>query len=331
MSGAALAAGYGADLVLGDPRRGHPVAGFGRSALALERLAYAPSRRRGAIYAVALVGLAGFAAELAARLCARAGLGDGAALAVTVWIALGGRSLAREAERIAAQAERGDLEGARRSLPALVGRDTDGLDGAEVCRATVESVAENTGDAVLGPLLWGAVAGPGGVAAYRAANTLDAMVGNRSERYRDFGWAAARIDDAMSWAPARFGAVLGALCAPVVGGSPAAAWSAVRRDAPAHPSPNAGRLEAAFAGALGLRLGGPLAYGGRIESRPTLGDGRAPEPEDVARAVRLSLAVGAVGAAICVGLRSLRGTPHRSFGIPGGPKSRKRRRGRLGR
>jgi adenosylcobinamide-phosphate synthase len=306
MSGAALAAGYGADLVLGDPHRGHPVAGFGRSAAALERVAYAPSRGRGAVYAVALVGLAAVAAELLARLSARAGLGGGGAMAVTVWVALGGRSLAREAERIGAQVERGDLEGARRSLPALVGRDTDGLGGTEICRATVESVAENTGDAVLGPLLWGAVAGPGGVAAYRAANTLDAMVGNRSERYRDFGWAAARLDDAMSWAPARFGAALGALCAPVAGGSPAAAWAAVGRDAPAHPSPNAGQLEAAFAGALGLRLGGPLAYGGRIESRPALGDGRAPGPEDVRRAVRLSLTVGAVGAAICVALRSAR-------------------------
>jgi adenosylcobinamide-phosphate synthase len=301
-----LVAGYGADLLFGDPHRGHPVAGFGRSAAALEQLAYAPSRLRGAVYAAALVTVAGLAAELLARLCRRAGLGGDAALAAVVWAGLGGRSLAAEAERVAAQLERGDLEAARRSLPALVGRDTEGLEETEICRATVESVAENTGDAVLGPLVWGALAGPAGAAAYRAANTLDAMVGNRSERYRDFGWAAARIDDAMSWLPARLGAALGVACAPLLGGSPAAAWIAVRRDASAHPSPNAGHLEAAFAGALGLRLGGPLSYGGRLESRPALGDGRAPRREDVRRAVRLSLAVGAVGAAVCAAASSLR-------------------------
>jgi adenosylcobinamide-phosphate synthase len=306
MSGAALAAGYGADILLGDPRRGHPVAGFGRSAAALERRAYAPSRRRGAAYAVGLVALAALAGEGLARLCARAGLGDDAALAVVVWAALGGRSLGREAEAIAAAVRRGDLDAARGALPALVGRDPEGLGETEICRATVESVAENTGDAVLGPLLWGALAGPGGAAAYRAANTLDAMVGNRSPRYREFGWAAARLDDAMSWLPARFGAALAAACAPLVGGSPAGALDATRRDAAAHPSPNAGQLEAAFAGALGLRLGGPLRYAGRLESRPWLGDGRAPGTADVVRAVRLSLAVGAAGAAVCVVLRSAR-------------------------
>jgi adenosylcobinamide-phosphate synthase len=306
MSGIALAAGYGADLLLGDPRRGHPVAGFGRSAAGLEHLAYAPSRRRGAAYAVALVGLAALAAESLSRLCARAGLGGDAALAVVVWAALGGRSLGREAEAIAEALRQGDLAAARGALPALVGRDPEGLDETEICQATIESVAENTGDAVLGPLLWGALAGPGGAAAYRAANTLDAMVGNRSPRYREFGWAAARIDDAMSWLPARFGAGLASACAPLAGGSPRGAWAVARRDAAAHPSPNAGCLEAAFAGALDLRLGGPLRYGGRLEPRPWLGDGRAPGTPDVRRAVRLSLAVGAAGAAVCVALRSAR-------------------------
>ena len=306
MSGVGLAIGYGADLVLGDPRRGHPVAGFGRSAAALERLVYAPSRRRGAAFAAALIALAALAAHSLARLCARAGLGEGAALSLLVWAALGGRSLAREAGRVAAAVERGDLASARRSLPALVGRDPEQLDGEAICRATVESVAENTGDAVLAPLFWAALAGPAGAAAYRAANTLDAMVGNRSERYRDFGWAAARLDDAMNWLPARLGAALVALCAPLAGGSPASSWAATRRDAAAQPSPSAGYLEAAFAGALGLRLGGPLRYDGRLESRPPLGDGSAPGSGDVGRAVRLSLAVGAAGAAACVALRSAR-------------------------
>jgi adenosylcobinamide-phosphate synthase len=291
MSGLALLSGWAADQVLGDPRRWHPVAGFGRLALALERPLYAPSRARGALYAGALVALAALGAEAAARVLPRR-----LVLAACTWAALGGRSLAREADAVAADVRNGDLGAARKALPALVGRDPDALDADGICRATVESVAENTADAVVGVLLWGAVAGPAGVAAYRAANTLDAMVGHRSERYADFGWAAARLDDALTWPVARAGAALAAVCAPVAGGSAGAAVRALRRDGAAHPSPNAGRMEAAFAGALGVRLGGPLAYAGRVEERPRLGDGRAPVPDDVTRAIRLSFAVGAAAA-----------------------------------
>ncbi len=306
MSGAALIGGYGGDLLLGDPRRRHPVAGFGRAALALEELTYAPSRCRGVVYAGTLVALAAFAAEIAARAAARAGVGRHLVLVVVTWAALGGRSLRSEAQGILAHLERGDLDAARGSLPALVGRDPAGFDEGQICRATVESVAENTSDAVLGPLVWGAVAGPAGVVAYRAANTLDAMVGHRSERYEEFGWGAARLDDLMSWAPARFGAALAGLCSPLLGGSPAATWAVVRRDGPAHPSPNAGRMEAAFAGALELRLGGPLRYAGRFEDRPPLGDGRQPRAADIRRAVRLSLAVGTLAAGLCATARGAR-------------------------
>jgi adenosylcobinamide-phosphate synthase len=291
MSGLALLSGWAADQVLGDPRRWHPVAGFGRLALALERTLYAPSRARGALYAGVLVALAALGAEAAARVLPRR-----LVLAACTWAALGGRSLAREADAVAADVRSGDLGAARKALPALVGRDPDALDADGICRATVESVAENTGDAVVGVLLWGAVAGPAGVVAYRAANTLDAMVGHRSERYADFGWAAARLDDALTWPVARAGAALAAACAPVAGGSAGAALRALRRDGAAHPSPNAGRMEAAFAGALGVRLGGPVAYAGRVEERPQLGDGRAPVPDDVTRAIRLSFAVGAAAA-----------------------------------
>jgi len=301
VSGAALIGGYAADLLVGDPRRWHPVAGFGRLALALERRAYAPTRRRGALYAGALVAATALAGELAARLAGRR-----VALALLTWASLGGRSLAREARALAAHVRHDDLAAARGALPALCGRDPAGLDAPQLCRAAVESVAENTGDAVVGALVWGALAGPAGVAAYRAANTLDAMVGHRDDRYADFGWAAARLDDALSWPAARAAAALTALCAPVAGGLPAATWRTVRHDGAAHPSPNAGRIEAAFAGALGLRLGGPLAYGGRAELRPPLGDGRPPGPQDVERAVRLSLAVGAAAAAACAALRAWR-------------------------
>jgi adenosylcobinamide-phosphate synthase len=197
--------------------------------------------------------------------------------------------------------EAGDLAGARRHVPVLVGRDPRPLDAAGLARAGVESLAENTADAVVGPLLWGALAGAGGAAGYRAANTLDAMVGHRSERFERFGWAAARLDDALTWPAARLAAGLTCLLAPAVGGRPAAAWRALRRDGGTHPSPNAGRLEAAFAGALGVRLGGPTVYDGRVEERPGLGDGPTPRAGDVRRAARLCGLVGAASALLLAG------------------------------
>lgn len=299
MSRLALIGGYAADLAIGDPARWHPVACFGRLAAGVERAAYRPTRRRGA---AVVAGLAGGSALLA-ELLARTRLGRGPVLLGLTWAALGGRSLIREGIRVADAVQAGELEAAREALPALVGRDPADLDEAGVCRAVVESIAENTGDAVVGALLWAAVAGPPGVAAYRAANTLDAMVGHRTQRYVRFGWAAARLDDLMSWPAARLGALLAVAGAPVVGGSPAAAWRVLRRDGAAHPSPNAGRLEAAFAGALGVRLGGPLSYSGRSELRPQLGDGRPPDPAAVRRAARLSLVVGMLAAALCAGAR----------------------------
>jgi adenosylcobinamide-phosphate synthase len=292
-AGAALLAGYSADLLLGDPARWHPVAGFGRAAGALERAIYAPTRARGAAYALVLVVLAAAAAEALARILPRT-----AVLALVTWAALGGRSLRREAGRVAASLERGDLDAARGTLRALCGRDAAALGEPELCRAAVESLAENTSDAVVGALLWGAIAGPAGAAAYRAANTLDAMVGHRSERYERFGEPAAKLDDAMNWPASRLAVALTAAAAPVVGGSPAAVIRTARRDGPAHPSPNAGPIEAAFAGALGVRLGGRLEYAGRAELRPPLGRGHAPSTHDIHRAARLSFAVGALAAAL---------------------------------
>jgi len=305
ISGAALLAGYAADAIVGDPARWHPVAGFGRAALALERVTYAPTRMRGAIVVAGLVAAPTLAGELLARAtrlgrpAACGGLSRGLVLAAFTWVARGGRSLRREALNVSELVARGELDLARGALRSLCGRDAAELDGAGLCRAAVESVAENTGDAVVGALLWGALAGPAGVLAYRAANTLDAMFGHRSERYLQFGWASARLDDTMSWPAARMTAALACLTAPLVGGSPRRAMTVARRDGAAHPSPNSGRAEAAFAGALDVSLGGPLAYDGNVESRPQLGDGRAPGIEDVQRAARLSLAVGVAAAALC--------------------------------
>lgn len=166
--------------------------------------------------------------------------------------------LGREARAVGAALAAGDVEAARERLPHLCGRDPQALDGPGIARAVVESVAENTSDAVVGALVWGALGGVPGLAAFRAVNTLDAMVGHRSPRHRRFGWASARLDD-LAGAP---GARLTAALAVVAGGDPRGALRAWRADAHRHPSPNAGPVEAAFAGALGVRLGGTLSYGG---------------------------------------------------------------------
>ncbi len=291
MTAAAIALGGGADLVFGDPRRGHPVAAFGRAAAALEGIAHRPTRRAGAAYAGVLVGTVVALAALLERRLPRTPI-----RAVALWTALGARSLMHEADAVADVVEAGDIAGARRRIPALVGRDPDALDAAGLCAAAIESVAENTVDAVVAPLLWTAVAGAPGVLGHRAVNTLDAMVGHRSPRYARFGTAAARADDVANWPAARLTAALTVL----LGDDRGAALHAWRRDAPAHPSPNAGRAEAAFAGALGVRLGGTLAYGGRVEHRPQLGAGREPGAEDVRRAVRLAWKVSAAAAAIAM-------------------------------
>jgi adenosylcobinamide-phosphate synthase len=308
VSGLPLLAGYGADRVAGDPRRWHPVAGFGRIAAGAERVAYAPSRARGAVVTGLLVGGAAVGAEALVRASARLTGGRAIATALLTWTALGGDSLRREALALAELVERDEIGQARRQLRSLCGRDAAGLDAAGLCRAVVESVAENTSDAVVGALAWGAAAGPAGVAAYRAANTLDAMFGHRNERYAAFGWASARLDDLMSWPAARLAAGLACSAAPLVGGRPETTWSVTRRDGDAHPSPNAGRIEAAFAGALGVRLGGPLAYGARAENRPYLGDGPRPVADDIRRAARLSDAVGCAAAVACAALGAARGT-----------------------
>ena len=298
---AGVAAGYLADLLFGDPRRGHPVAMFGGGAAALERLTYADSRRAGILHVAALLGALAVLGVTVER-AARRGPGSTAvATAAATFLALGGTSLSRTGHQMADLLAAGDVAGARRLLPSLCGRDPAALDSAGLARAALESIAENTSDAHVAPVLWAAVGGVPAVLVYRGANTLDAMIGNRSPRYLRFGWAAARFDDAANFVAARVTSVLVAVCAPLVGGSPAVAVRAWRRDAARHPTPNAGVVEAAFAGALGVRLGGPTQYAHELEIRPTLGDGQAPEVADLARAVRLSRIVQAA-VVVLVGL-----------------------------
>jgi adenosylcobinamide-phosphate synthase len=215
-----------------------------------------------------------------------------------VGVSVAGHELRRAAWSVRDALLIGDLAQARALLPALVGRDPSSLDESGVASAVVESLAENSVDAVVAPALWAFAAGAPGALAYRAVNTMDAMVGHRSDRYARFGTWSARADDAANYVPARVTAVLVGIArarhAPRV-------WQAVRDGAPLHPSPNAGVAEAAFAGALGVQLGGALRYGERVEHRPILGAGPRPQPKDISRAVRLAddvelLLAGAAGA-----------------------------------
>jgi adenosylcobinamide-phosphate synthase len=289
-----------AGAALGDPRRWHPVAGFGSMAAVLERRCYSDQRVSGTLHTAVLVAAATGLGVLAERAMAGRPLASVALTGAATWAVLGGTSLSRHGAALAAELTDGDLGAARARLPSLCGRDPAALDADGMTRAGTESMAENTSDAVVAPLLWGAVAGVPGLLGYRAVNTLDAMVGYRSPRYRRFGWAAARLDDVVNLLPSRVAALLFAGLAPAVGGSPAAALVAWRRDASAHPSPNAGPVEAAVAGALGVGLGGRTIYPHGVEERPRLGAGRAPSPVDLHRAARLSRLVGWAAAVLAV-------------------------------
>jgi adenosylcobinamide-phosphate synthase len=285
---AGLVLGVLADELLGDPRRGHPVAGFGAAAAKLEHKMYRDSWNAGGQYTLACVLPVLATAALVERRTAHHPTVRTIVIAAATWTVIGGRSLRRIATDLATALAQHDTEAARALIPSLCGRDPERLDSDGLARATVESVAENTSDSVTAPLFWGAVAGLPGLLGYRAVNTLDAMVGHRSPRYARFGTAAARLDDLANLVPARLTAALTVALAGQVGGSPAQAYHAWRSDAAAHPSPNAGQCEAAAAGALGVTLGGPTSYASHTELRPILGSGPAPRSSDIARATRLS-------------------------------------------
>jgi adenosylcobinamide-phosphate synthase len=277
---AATSVGLLADRSFGEPPvEPHPVALFGSAMHAVERHLHRDTRAAGVAHAT--IGAA---------------LGAGAGLmlrstALATYVAVAMRGLADAAHDVAEPLMLGDLDHARRQLPALVGRDPSQLDAAEIARAVVESVAENTTDAVVAPAWWALVGGAPGALCYRAINTMDAMVGHHSPRYENYGWASARLDDIANYVPARLTAALVIVARP---SRTKEIVRAVRADAPAHPSPNAGVAEAAFAAALGLRLGGTNVYGERVEARAPLGSGRPAEPGDIAAAIRLAEDVAAV-------------------------------------
>ncbi len=292
--------GVGLDLLVGDPRWfPHPVRGLGWLAARLERVWRAsglPLRAAGTLYWLSAVGLAGGAV--------RASLGVPGAAVFWIWTLLAVRDLDVEAARVLRRLEAQDLAGARIMLARIVGRDTEHLDEAEILRAVMETVAENLNDAVVAPLFWLAVAGPAAMAAYKAVNTLDSLVGYRNERYREFGWASARMDDLAGYVPARLTAALVWAAAWLLGYDARGSVRATLRDARRQPSPNAGYPEAAVAGALGVRLGGINTYEGVASAKPYLGDAVQPLARGhFARARRILYAVAVLMAAVVCGVR----------------------------
>jgi adenosylcobinamide-phosphate synthase len=298
-----------ADAVIGDPERlwrrlPHPVVWMGMLIGALDRrlnrAAWPGARRRllsiGAlVVAVAAAGLAGAAIEAGLRLLP----GHVASIGLVASILIAQNSLYRHVAAVATAFDAGGLAAARRAVSLIVGRDPDSLDEAGVCRAAIETTAENFSDGVVAPAFWFALLGLPGLAAYKAVNTADSMIGHLSERHRDFGWASARFDDLVNLVPARLSGLAIALAAPLAGGSIREALRSMRRDARLHRSPNAGWPEAAMAGALGLALAGPRRYGARIVDDPYLNaEGRVDAgPDDIRRALGVF-----IGAALVLGL-----------------------------
>jgi adenosylcobinamide-phosphate synthase len=284
------------DLVLGDPRwLPHPVRAIGRAAEWLEpRIATRLGRTRiaGAVFAAAIVAatylMAWVSLEAAAALHPAA---EWCAATYLVYTAVAARDLDREAHGVARALAAGDLSLARAAVARIVGRDTHALDAPEIARAAVESVAESTVDGCVSPLCYAIVGGPAAALAFKAISTLDSMVGYRNERYRAFGAFAARADDVAGYVPARLARFVAPVAAACVRLRSRACWRIAWRDGAHSPSPNAGIPEAAFAGALGVRLGGPSSYGGVVTAKPYLGDAlRALEPLDIARSIRLMYA-----------------------------------------
>jgi adenosylcobinamide-phosphate synthase len=265
------------DALFGEPRRFHPLVGFGRLALALERRWHGDTVWRGLVAVLVLLIPFILLAALT-RFVPHGILLD----TLLLYLAIGWQSLGTHARRVRDALLAKNLPEARRRVGLMVSRDTTQLDPADVSKATVESVLENGNDAIFGAIFWFVVAGAPGAVLYRLANTLDAMWGYRTERYRRFGWASARLDDVLNFIPARLTALSYALA-----GRTRMALSCWRTQGLSWKSPNAGPVMAAGAGSLGVLLGGPASYHGVMQHRPLLGEGRMPDAEDIDSALQL--------------------------------------------
>jgi adenosylcobinamide-phosphate synthase len=302
------------DALIGDPdflwrRLPHPVALIGSfigwldSKLNLETKSPAQRKLAGVgvvILLLAISASSGFLIEMALRQIAFGNLLVG--LVASTLIAQ--RSLYQHVARVSTAFADGGLAEARRAVSMIVGRDPDQLDEAGVCRAAIESCAENFSDGVVAPVFWLALLGLPGLIAYKAINTADSMIGHLSPRYASFGWAAARLDDLVNLIPARLSGLLVAVVAPVAGGTTATALKVMWRDATKHRSPNAGWPESATAGALGLALAGPRRYGERVVDDAFLNAEARKDatPNDIGRALHLLIAACLLQAAVYAAL-----------------------------
>lgn len=312
-----LIAACALDRFLGDPEGyPHPVRIMGRCIDRMEaRLSPREPGGTAALYAGCMI---------AAAVCAGAWMSahillllPGAALVETLllYTAVAAKDLEKSSLRVAEDLEAGDVAAARGHLAALAGRDPEDLDENGICRAVVESVAENYVDGVLAPLLWGAVGGAPAAMAFKAASTLDSMLGHRDARHLRLGWCSARLDDLAVFPAARLSLLLSVAAARLCGNDHSAALRVGMRDRLAHPSPNSAHAEAAFAGALELKLGGPACYAGARRELPEIGDGtREVGTEHVRQAVRLMKTATLLG--LC--LAALLALP-----LPGGGKGRR--------
>lgn len=310
---AAVVAGFLLDALLGDPRRiPHPIVAMGNAIAWLEprlRAAFpdTPSgARRAGVVLVAVLCAGSFGATWC--LIAVAGLVHPLlGFAVETWLcyqALAACELRRQSMRVVRELTRGGLPAARRAVGMIVGRDTEALDERGVLKAAVETVAENTADGVVGPLVYLIVGGAPLGMLYKAVNTMDSMVGYKNERYLDFGRAAARVDDVLGFVPARLAALCMIAAAPAAGLSAKGAWRIWRRDRFNHASPNSAQTESAMAGALGVELAGSAVYFGKLVEKPTMGDATRPiEREDVRRANRLMVLASALSLVVLGGAR----------------------------
>ena len=270
-----------------------------------EPLAGPVRKRRGVVALVILLLVVGVPTAIVAWLL-RQVPGGWVVEAVLATTLLAQKALGRAVRAVAKGLDRSLGEG-RAAVRHIVGRDPEALDEAGVARAAIESLAENASDGVIAPLFWLLLLGLPGIALYKAVNTADSMIGHRSAKYLDYGWASARFDDLLNWIPARLtGLLLVAAAVLVPGARSAAAWETMLSDAGKHDSPNAGWPEAAMAGALGVALGGPRAYDGEVHALPALGRGRvALDAGDIDRALRLYGVMLNLALAVCVVLAVL--------------------------
>ena len=309
-----LALAYGLDLLAGDPQwLPHPTRWIGRLITWVESVFYDDraslnlQRLAGCAFWMSVVAGVLIGAKVVIEVSTH--LNTFLGQAVIIWLAyttLATRSLHRESSRVVEALRQGNLATARERLSMIVSRDTGQLGEKEILRAVIETVAENISDGIVAPLLYLAIGGPLAALAYKTVNTMDSMVGYQNERYRHFGWFAARIDDLANWIPARLSGFILVAASACVSLDWRSAWQVMRRDARKMKSPNAGFPEAAAAGALGVQLGGTNIYFGWAVAKPTLGDGQAPMTLDTYRLMIRLLYAASFGAfMVALGLRCL--------------------------